>query len=46
VEIIAMRDGLQVQWVLDPERVDMARLFTHYIGTVRRALQVPGDQSP
>jgi hypothetical protein len=24
----------------------MARLFTHYIGTVRRALQVPGDQSP
>jgi AcrR family transcriptional regulator len=46
VEIIAMMDGLQVQWVLDPERVDMARLFTHYIGTVRRALQVPGDQSP
>jgi AcrR family transcriptional regulator len=38
-EIIAMMDGLQVQWVLDPERVDMARLFAHYIGTVRRAVQ-------
>jgi len=46
VEIIAMMDGLQVQWVLDPERVDMARIFTHYIGTVRRAVQVPVDQSP
>jgi AcrR family transcriptional regulator len=46
VEIIAMMDGLQVQWVLDPERVDMARLFAHYIGTVRRAVQVTVDQSP
>jgi AcrR family transcriptional regulator len=46
VEIIAMMDGLQVQWVLDPERVDMARLFAHYIGTVRRAVQVRVDQSP
>lgn len=45
-EIIAMMDGLQVQWVLDPERVDMARLFAHYIGTVRRAVQVTVDQSP
>lgn len=44
-EIIAMMDGLQVQWVLDPERVDMARLFAHYIGTVRRAVQVTVDQS-
>jgi AcrR family transcriptional regulator len=46
VEIIAMMDGLQVQWVLDPERVDMAQIFAHYIGTVRQALQVPVDQSP
>jgi AcrR family transcriptional regulator len=38
-EVIAMMDGLQVQWVLDPERVDLARLFAHYIGTVRRCLQ-------
>lgn len=44
-EIIAMMDGLQVQWVLDPERVDMARLFEHYIGTVRRAVQVSADHS-
>jgi AcrR family transcriptional regulator len=45
-EIIAMMDGLQVQWVLDPERVDMARLFAHYIATVRRAVQITADQSP
>ena len=46
VEIIAMMDGLQVQWVLDPKRVDMAQVFAHYIDTVRRALQVPDYQSP
>ena len=40
-----MMDGLQVQWVLDPERIDMARLFAHYIDTVRRFVQVTVDQS-
>src|SRR5918997_703934 len=45
-ETIAMMDGLQVQWVLDPERVDMARLFRNYIENVRRAVQVPLDQTP
>lgn len=44
-EIIAVMDGLQVQWLHDPDRVDMARVFTHYIGTVRRALQTSVDQS-
>jgi hypothetical protein len=24
-------DGLQLQWLLDPERVDMAELFRTYI---------------
>jgi AcrR family transcriptional regulator len=46
VEVIAMMDGLQVQWVLNPERVDMARLFAHYIGTVRQAVQTTDDHSP
>jgi len=45
-EIIAMMDGLQVQWLLNPERVDMARIFKHYISTLRRALQTTDDQSP
>ena len=45
-EIIAMMDGLQVQWVLNPERVDMARIFAHYIGTLRRAVQTTDDHSP
>ncbi|HYP43967.1 MAG TPA: TetR family transcriptional regulator C-terminal domain-containing protein [Propionibacteriaceae bacterium] len=38
-EVIAMMDGLQVQWVLDPDRMDMARLFAHYIRTVRQAVE-------
>ncbi len=29
--IIAMMDGLQLQWLLDPESVDMAALFRDYI---------------
>jgi AcrR family transcriptional regulator len=43
-EVIAMMDGLQVQWLLDPERVDMARVFAHYIDTVRQAVQSPVDK--
>ena len=39
-EIIAMMDGLQVQWVLNPEQVDMAAVFADYIGGVRRAVRV------
>jgi AcrR family transcriptional regulator len=39
-EVIAMMDGLQVQWLLDPDRVNMAQLFAHYIGTVRQAVGV------
>jgi len=45
-EIIAMMDGLQVQWVLNPERVDMVRIFAHYIDTLRRAVQTTDDHSP
>ena len=45
-EVIAMMDGLQVQWLLDPDHVDMAQLFAHYIDTVRRAVQTTHDQSP
>ncbi|WP_067568141.1 TetR/AcrR family transcriptional regulator [Nocardia acidivorans] len=30
-QITAMMDGLQLQWLLDPERVDMAALFRAYI---------------
>jgi AcrR family transcriptional regulator len=39
-EIIAMMDGLQVQWVLAPDQVDMAAVFADYIDGVRRAIQV------
>lgn len=38
-EIIAMMDGLQVQWLLDPGQVDLAAVFAHYIGGVRDAIR-------
>ena len=40
-EVIAVMDGLQVQWLLDPDQVNMARVFAHYIDTVRRAVRTP-----
>jgi AcrR family transcriptional regulator len=38
VEIVAMYDGLQLQWLLDGERVDMVAPFEHFIA---RALPGP-----
>ena len=29
--LIAMMDGLQTQWLIDPERVDMAAVFRGYV---------------
>jgi hypothetical protein len=37
-EIIAMMDGLQVQWLLNPDEVDLATVFAHYIGGMRDAI--------
>ena len=37
-EIIAMMDGLQVQWVLNPDQVDMAAVFADFISGVRRVI--------
>jgi AcrR family transcriptional regulator len=37
-EIIAMMDGLQLQWLLDPDGIDMATTFADYIQGVRRAI--------
>jgi AcrR family transcriptional regulator len=42
-EIIAMMDGLQVQWVLDPEQVDMAAAFADYVQGVRRAIHAASE---
>jgi AcrR family transcriptional regulator len=44
-QVIAMMDGLQVQWLLNPDQVDMAQIFEHYIDTVRRAVQAADHQS-
>lgn len=35
VMIYAMMDGLQVQWLYEPEKVDMARLFEKFIQLLR-----------
>lgn len=37
-EIIAMMDGLQVQWVLNPEQVDMGVVFAGFIAGVRQVI--------
>ena len=34
VEIIALMDGLQVQWVLDPGAFDMAAVLRHRLDAV------------
>jgi AcrR family transcriptional regulator len=33
--IFAMMDGLQVQWLLEPEKIDMAHLFRVMVDTLR-----------
>jgi AcrR family transcriptional regulator len=45
VQTFAMMDGLQVQWVLDPERVDMGALFASYLDGVRRDIQADPPRS-
>ncbi len=35
VMIFAMMDGLQVQWLLEPEQVDMARIFGLFLQLLR-----------
>ena len=37
-QIIAMMDGLQVQWVLNPDQVDMDAVFSNFIAGVRRVI--------
>lgn len=37
-EIIAMMDGLQVQWLLNPDHVDLAAVFAHYVHGLRNAI--------
>lgn len=44
-QIVAMMDGLQVQWVLDPAHVDMSALFAHYLDGVRRSIRVESPAS-
>jgi hypothetical protein len=39
-EIIAMMDSLQMRWLVDPDEIDMAAVFHHYIQSVRRAIGV------
>ena len=34
-QLIAMFDGLQVQWLLDPDAVDMAAVFEDFLDRLR-----------
>jgi AcrR family transcriptional regulator len=33
--LYAVMDGLQIQWLYEPEKVDMARIFQHFVRLVR-----------
>jgi AcrR family transcriptional regulator len=33
--LFAMMDGLQVQWLMEPEKVDMAQLFRVFVGLIK-----------
>ncbi len=45
-QIVATIDGLQLQWLLDPERVDMAAFFDDYIeGLIARIRVEDSDDS-
>ena len=37
-EIIAMMDGLQVQWVLNPDQIDMAAVFAVFVAALRQTI--------
>jgi AcrR family transcriptional regulator len=34
-QVLAMFDGLQIQWLLDPERVDMVAVFEDFLARLR-----------
>lgn len=36
VLLFAMMDGLQIQWLYEPEKIKMARLFEQFLGLLRR----------
>jgi AcrR family transcriptional regulator len=42
-QILAMMDGLQLQWLRFPERVDLERTFDLYIAQVEAAIRKDGD---
>ncbi len=35
VMLLAMMDGLQIQWLYEPEKINMARLFEQFLGLLR-----------
>ena len=41
-QILAMFDGLQLQWLLEPDKVDMVTALDDYLGDLRSRLAPPG----
>lgn len=35
IMVFAMMDGLQIQWLLEPEKIDMARIFGQFVRLLR-----------
>ncbi|ORT57076.1 TetR/AcrR family transcriptional regulator [Streptomyces sp. CB03238] len=45
-EIIAVMDGLQLQWALEPESMDMADRLRRYLDRVYRSISIAGAALP
>lgn len=46
VEIIALMDGLQVQWVLSPDEIDMAAVLRHRLTAALSTTAAPSTAAP
>ena len=40
-QILAMFDGIQLQWLLDPDEVDLVTALDDYVGGLRSQLAPP-----
>ncbi|MFC7304861.1 TetR family transcriptional regulator C-terminal domain-containing protein [Streptomyces monticola] len=45
-ELLAVMDGLQIQWILDPDGIDMVDRFRRYLDRTLRTLTVDGSGLP
>lgn len=43
--VVALLDGLQIQWLIDPERIDMVAAYDTYVAGLRTLWEIPDRES-